>query len=109
MKKVKRERGFYKELKSYFKLTGDKKKRQMWAIEYWLKHISDPSKDVRLYARFKYHDELLEALNYINSVDDETEFEDRTLIRILDKPRTRREKAIHRSRISSVPHVSKFV
>lgn len=109
MKRIKRERGFYKELSAYLKLTNSKKTKKMWAIEYWLKHISDSSKDIRLYARFQYHDELIQALNYINSVDDENEFQEHTLIRILETPRTRREKTIHRSILSSVPHISKFV
>ena len=108
MKRIKRERGFYKELTAYLKLTNSKKSKKMWAIEYWLKHKTDSTKDIRFYARFHYHDEIEKSWSLLSLADKEG-YEDSTLLRVLDQPRTRMEKAIQRSRLSSIPHVSSIV
>lgn len=65
MKKVKRERGFYKELSDYLKLMNDRKPKRMWALEFWLKHRSDSTKDIRCYAKFHHHDEIGRAMEYM--------------------------------------------
>lgn len=107
MKKVKRERGFYKELSQYLKSVGERKPKQLWALEFWLKHKFHSELDIRCYTRFHYQDEFIKAMDYMGSIGKE-DYEDSMLLRYFDKPRTRRQKAICKSQLSSVPHINEI-
>lgn len=108
MKKLKQPRGFYKELRLYYgKYRDIKKTRRINAIEYWLKHLYDKSKDIRFYAKWNCEEDIQKSLDYICSISKEN-YEDSTLIRLLETPRTRKEKAIHKCRLSLIPHISKI-
>ena len=105
MKKIKRNRGFYKELRQYYAAFKEiKKARRVAVIEYWLKHLHDSSKDIHFYAKWNSETDMQISLSYLSDAPDEF-YEDHTLIRLLDAPRTRKDKTIHKSRLSSIPHI----
>ena len=107
MKKIKRERGFYRQLKNDCKMMGEKVPKPMYAMEFRLEHASDSSKDVRIYARFCYQDEVIKSIRYLSSLPKE-DYKEYYSIRDWDQPRTRREKEIHRSRLSFLIHINQL-
>lgn len=109
MKRIKRHRGFYKEVNAYLKASNENKKDAvMWGIEYWLKHKLDSTKDIRVYARFHYNSEIQDALKILRP-ENRDEYEDHMWCRSISRPRTRKQKEIHKSRSSSIPHISKIL
>lgn len=74
-------------------------------IEFWLKHNSDLSKDIRFYIRWRSHDEIKEGFEFVGGAD-KTGYDDNVLIRHHNYPRTKNQKAIHQSRMSGLCHLS---
>jgi hypothetical protein len=72
-------------------------------MEFWLKHNVDESKDIRFYIRYNKHDEFKKAFEIVHGQGNE--FNEHVLIRGHNLPRTRIEKAIHRSVMHGIKHL----
>ncbi|WP_138752781.1 hypothetical protein [Paenibacillus sinopodophylli] len=103
-KKLKRERGYYRELKNEMKAAYQRSLKKPKIIEFWLKHSSDLLKDVHFYVNWNDNTQVLEAWDYISKVKD-GDFEENVSIRILDAPTTRAQKAILKSHMHGIPHL----
>jgi hypothetical protein len=102
-KRRKMPRGYYKEIKTY----GLPKAERIKAVEFWLRHNNDMTKDIRFYVYWRKPEELVAGWDYIGAVD-KSEYLDHVLMRHIVLPRTRREKAIYSSIISVLRHLSEI-
>ncbi len=102
-KRMKRSRGFYRSLKPY-----NYRKERIAVVEFWLQHKEDPAKDVHFYVYWMSESEIGEAMQYLREKD-KSDYKDHTWIRHIAVPRTRRQRAIYKSRMSSLNHLSKFL
>lgn len=106
-KKIKHKRGFYRELKLEMKAAKMSRIRVFKSVEFWVKHINNPAKDVHFYVNWTHGSELLEGWDFIGKLDKE-QYEEHVLTRTHDTPRTRKDKAIYQSVMHGIPHLSEI-
>jgi hypothetical protein len=106
-KKIKHSRGFYRELRMELKAANLPKIKRFKSFEFWLKHTSDPSKDIRFYVNWNNEMEIMEGWKFMAGADKE-EYEDHVLTRAFDVPKTRKQIAIYRSVLHGIPHLSEL-
>lgn len=107
-KRMKRERGYYRELKQELKAVNQGSMKRPKVLEFWLKHTNDPLKDVHFYVNWANGTHVIEAWDYMAKVSKDEEYEDDTLLRYLDTPTTRKQKAIYKSQMHGIPHLSEI-
>lgn len=104
-RKIKQKRGYYRKLRNELKSTNMTKIKMFKSVEFWLKHISDPTKDVRFYVEWTSHTEIADAWKLIGKMDKD-QYEEHVMMQSHDTPKTRKEKAIYRSLLHGIPHLS---
>lgn len=101
-KKFKAPRGYYRQIKE----LGFKDKK-IKLVEFWLKHLTDKSKDVHFYVHWNKPSEIGDAWDRVASTPKEG-YADHVLARYIHQPRRKSEKLIYSSLISSVPHLDQL-
>jgi hypothetical protein len=92
-----------KSYKGVSKWMRDNRHKKLWGAEFLLEHLSDESKNIRVIAKFRELDSIGKAVQFITSFPS-SEYGDSFYHRPIYTPRTRKDKAIHRSKLSQRTH-----